>query len=326
MKNLSKKLIAIAILASLTAFMLVGCSTSDDESSSSSVVPPTTSSTVEPPQTSSETPPSSEVAPSTEPEVDETPSSVSPTGVTKQLHYNNSRYSFLQDGAEMEIAPESLGAQLGVLSLMDGLTINEETGMAEVGENGYGNTYADFASTYMDGGTVYELADHSSDYRVAVEKDGKYYVAEKSGNYDNSPLAVDEYFTNSGLMDKVVGVDIYNHMGDTLHKSLTEEETKELLNSISVGTGTDSSELNYDEIVGAQSSGQSYKMHLMLEDGTYTTSYIMPSLNMFSLGDGYAMVESFGDSIMNLFDGLGEDNAQSTPSTQPQGAPATSTQ
>ena len=295
-KQFNKRFFAIALAITASMIIATGCGSSEEESTSSEsvVTPPTTSSSVE---STPESLPQGGI-------IGNDMGNDSPTGVRKYMNMGGVRYAFIEDGKEMTVTTEQLGAELGSLTLISGLEINDETGITMPSEGEMGTEIVDFSTSFADGGKVYEITGHDSKYRVAVEKDGVYYIAENVGNSDDSAMDFNSYMTTADLANKVVKAEIYDHAGNNLLKTVEKEDATTLINTIGGTTSSEMTDEKHESVASAQSNGESYKVHFVLEDGTYTSSYFIPSLNQVSFGDGYGDSATLGADVASIFDGL----------------------
>lgn len=297
MKNKNDKKLFIIALSAITVIGLTSCGSSEEQSSTS-IVPPISATS----QISSETTNDTDEN-FMDDEYKDNSNLLSQTGTRKYLNYNNMRYAFIEDGREMELDAETLGEKIGSLTLMDGITIDENNLPQITGE--LSSDYTDFSSTFADGGNLHHISGYDSTHRLAVEKDGKYYIAENVGNHDNSAVNFGDNITNWDLTSKVVSAEIYDHNGETMLRELTKEDAAIILEKISTGRYDDNTD--NESLSTAQEDGQSYQVRFIYEDGTYTTSYVVPSMNLFSWGDNYGLVDNMADDIESYFSGLKQD-------------------
>ncbi|MEG2929848.1 MAG: hypothetical protein RR846_09930, partial [Oscillospiraceae bacterium] len=144
------------------------------------------------------------------------PSSDAPMGMRKVLIYGSSRYVFLEDGGEFKLGNDPFGECLGEI------TQNLE-------ENPKLYSTQDFSASYAVGGKIYPLPPYDPDFRVAVLHDGKAYICEKVALIDNTPIDLQEYFKTADLLSLTESIDVYDHFGLSLLKTIKGKKAQAIL-------------------------------------------------------------------------------------------------
>lgn len=213
-------------------------------------------------------------------------------GVQKYLNYNGCRYVFLEGGAAFSLKPSQLGDMLGTLEYS--IKSDPET-----------YATADFAATYLVGGTVYCIKSYDPAFRLAVVLDGAYYLCENAGYLDGSALDAEAFFSAADFRHTVSSVEIYDHDGTVLLDTLDRSQAKKMVRLLSEIIPAQLSETEYEAIAQAQSSGESYRLLLRLKDTTACQMYVIPSLSIAMLGNGrYTLPENFHTTFDPLFSDL----------------------
>ncbi len=209
--------------------------------------------------------------------------------------------------------------------------LGEELGTIEVNMMDDPDTYAmqDFAGTGYVGGTIHAIEGVDSAYRVAVAIDGEVIVFDRVAHVDGTPTDLTTYFEASKIMDNIVEVNIFDHMGSKLLRPLSDEEGDMLLSAVKESEPAVLENADYEAIAAAQTAGESFFVRAALEDGSTFTFYITPSLSIASvLDDRFVMDEDFTALATTLTDGLtqgelpqmGEAPAGQAPMGSPMGA------
>lgn len=218
-------------------------------------------------------------------------SSTSPMGVRKFMELNGLRYEFKNNGEAVVLSANEIGEKLGVLGTE--IIFGED----EVIES-------DFSTTFALNGEVYALNQYSKDFRVVVKLDGQYYIAESVGTILADQMDVFKYLETSELSSKVVKAEIMDHFGREVLKTLSKEEAVRIVEEIKDATVMTLNSDSFEQIAEAQSKGESYLVKFILEDGTETDMYIIPSLNNVSIGDYSCTDETLNQNIGDLFQGI----------------------
>ncbi len=202
-------------------------------------------------------------------------------GPRKIMNYEGYRYAFINDGTEFEIKENSLGQKLGNVSK---------------------------DATFGAGGTIYSLNEYNSEFRVAINFEGKFYIAQNVAKSDDSAIDIKDYFNKMGINDRITKVEILDHMGTKVLKTLDKDAANILINSFKQTKIAELSNENYEAIANAQSTGKSYKISFVLEDGTKVENYIIPSMGYVSIGDYTCTSETLQQQVSDIFEGLVQEN------------------
>ena len=216
----------------------------------------------------------------------------SPMGMRKYMHYNGSRYKFLNEGATFELSEKQLGNNLGTIEH----DILQEPEM---------NSSKDFSATFGVGGEVYEISEYNQEFRVALKLDGEYYIAEKVDAVDGKGVDITEYFTNADFANITEKILINDHFGSNTLNTLSKKETKTLIENIVTATPAELTNEQYEGIGKAQTEGESYLLSFLLADGTQYEMYVIPSLSLAMVGDNkYTLASEFTANCGANFEGL----------------------
>ncbi|MFD0960738.1 hypothetical protein [Paenibacillus chungangensis] len=219
-------------------------------------------------------------------------------GPQKYMNYNGHRYTFLQQGVAYDLSGfmRESKEELGTLQF----DVLEDLGSG--GKKGYANK--DYAATYLVGGTLYRLPGYDTGFRLAVELDGQYYIAQLAGRTDEGIIPANEYIALADLKRLAERVDIMNHSGSKLLHSLVEKQAvKEWIEAISASSSADDlTREDMEKLARAQSEGRSYKIAFQLKDNTSIDMYVAPELKLASIGNGrYVLAEAFLKQYGQLF-------------------------
>lgn len=220
------------------------------------------------------------------------PAADAPDGMRKMMNYNGNRYVFLEDGAAYSLSAQQLKAALGTLDY-------------DIQADPQANGKKEFSTTFALGGTVYELADYDPAFRLAVEWEGNYYLCQRTGQTDNSPMDAAEYFAAARFPERIERVSIADHAGAEVLAEFPGGEISALIGALAQAQPAALAEEDYLAIASAQTEGESYQLLLELNDGTTSSLYVLPSLQIAMIGDNrYALPDSFSEKFGDLFDGL----------------------
>lgn len=220
------------------------------------------------------------------------PGADSPNGVRKMMNYDGLRYVFLENGAAYDLEPSVLSQPLGTLSY--DIQQDPET---------YG--FADCAASFAVGGTVYQIDGYDPAFRLAVEWEGQYYIAQCVDTLDGSPLELSRYFDAANLQGRTKEMQVCDHAGRNVLCTFTADDAKALLALLSQALPAEFTNEEYQEIARAQRSGGSYQLVFRLEDSTAYTMYVIPSLSVVSAGDNrYRMADEYVQELQDLFSGI----------------------
>lgn len=207
--------------------------------------------------------------------------------VRKFINYDDSRYAVIETLDKKDFDTNKLGDKLGMIqyNLMD--------------ENQ--DLEANFAGTFAIGGDIYALKSYNSKFRLAVVYNNQVYICENVDNINAKKMDLQEYFRTSRLIETTKNIEIYDHMGSTLLKTLDEKTSKELLTELSKSTFEEKTNAQFEEMGSAQAEGNSFSMSLILEDGSKTEMYVIPKLGLVSIGDNtYDMNTNAKNIILEL--------------------------
>lgn len=219
-----------------------------------------------------------------EPIVMEAPSQDSPMGPRKIMNYDGHRYAFLENGALYRLE-DQVGQELGVL---EGDILADPQGAGQ----------KDLAATFALGGKVRVLAGYDPRFRVAVELDGSYYICENVAAVGRDALDLEEYL-DAADFDEIAGsAEILDHMG---REVLTGTEPGWLLDDLREAEPAVLTDEDYASIGQAQREGKSFRVELLLADGTRYGFYLIPELQLAMVGDSKYTLEL---SHAEIFDGL----------------------
>lgn len=226
------------------------------------------------------------------------PAESDPVGIRKYMNYNGHRYVFIENGSTYSLSSNQLNRALGTL----------EHDIQSDKEN---NSGKEFSSTFALGGTVFEMTDYDSDYRVAVEWEGNYYICQSVGLSDNTPMNISEHFQAADFPNAVNGISIYDHAGTEMLSQIPPEYITTLISTLSQAQPAKLTDNDYQQIGKAQKEGKSFQLFLALNDGTIYKLYVIPSLEITMIGDNrYILPTDFSANFEQLFEGL---NQQSLP-------------
>ena len=218
-----------------------------------------------------------------------TPGADSPNGIRKMMNYGGFRYAFLENGAAYDLDPAVLSKFLGKLSY--DIQQDPET---------YSST--ELAASFAVGGTVYQIDGYDPAFRLAVEWEGQYYIAQCVDTLDDSPLELSSYFDTANLQDRTEEIQICDHNGRSVLCTLTGDAADKLLSLMSQVVPVELTNEEYQELARAQRSGRSYQLVFRLEDSTAYTMYVIPALSVVSAGDNrYQMPEEYAKDLTDLF-------------------------
>ena len=231
----------------------------------------------------------------TEPIVQTAPASDSPDGMRRFINWNGMRYEFLENGAAYQIPAELLGDAVGTLTY-------------DIAADPEANAGKDLSTTYALGGTVYELKEYDTQFRVAVEYDGGYCICQSVAFTDGTQLDPAAYFALAGFPGNIQSVSVFDHGGNSLLTQLPQEETEQFVEMLTQSVSAQLSDEQYQQIGQAQREGRSFRVTFDLADGTSYGFYLIPSLNIAMFGDGrYTTPAEFSDAFGAFFDGLEQD-------------------
>lgn len=201
---------------------------------------------------------------------DETPEQTSPMGGRKMVDINGSRFVFINNAEPIDAQYFQIGDQINTL------------------ENGI----------------FYKLGNYDPAFRQVYKYEDQFYVVENMANSDDSPIDVKAYLETANLEETVMFADIFNHMGDQILKNIDAEASKQILAAFKEGKVATLENADYEAIAAAQSEEKSYRVVFTLEDNTSFTSYVIPSMNYFTIGDYTCTLDGLNEKIGGLFENL----------------------
>lgn len=198
------------------------------------------------------------------------PQSTSEMGMRKFFNYEGNRYAIL----DSEYSPDKveLGKELGVLKI-------------EMVQGDMETLEADFATTFGVGGKIYEIRGYNKGFRVLLEHEGSYYMAENVGKVSGEVFDLKEYFDVSNLIGNYKSMAIHDPMTRDKAKDVEVELGKEILEEIKNSSTKDLTDDEYMSIASAQTNGDFGLIVTTLKDGSYVEMFIMPELGYISVGD-----------------------------------------
>ena len=114
-----------------------------------------------------------------------------------------------------------------------------------------------------------------------------------------------EYFAAARFPERIERVSIADHAGAEVLAEFPGGEISALIGELSQAQPAALAEEDYLAIARAQTDGESYQLLLDLNDGTTSSLYVLPSLQIAMIGDNrYALPDSFSEKFGDLFDGL----------------------
>ena len=222
----------------------------------------------------------------------------SPTGISKYLNYNGCRYRFIENGSTFALDQNFLAEPLGTLEY--DITADPKA---------YGSK--DYATTFAQGGTIYEMQSYDPAFRVAVELNGKFYICENVDNTDGSDVDVTAYFEAANFKETVTEISVYDHFGREELTRLSGKNVIRMIEVLSEVTPAVLSNDDYSEIGKAQKSGESFLLVFHLADTTRYQMYVIPSLSIAMIGNNrYILTDEFHNAFDATFAGLNQNVAQ----------------
>lgn len=216
----------------------------------------------------------------TTPQITKQAPAASPNGIRKFLNYNGYRYAFVDDGAPFKFSGDEPSKSLGALEF--DLKRDIEKNEPAI------NAAKDYATTFAFGGKLYEIPSYPSHFRIAVQYEHQFYLAEIVAKVDDTAITAAEYLEISNLKVQVQDFHILNHMGnDVLKKVTTRTSVNAVIDGLYDATNAHLTNKEYEAIADAQSKGKSYLLKFNLKDGTHMNMYMIPELNIVSMGDSY---------------------------------------
>ncbi len=150
----------------------------------------------------------------------------------------------------------------------------------------------DLANSFSEDAVFYSMEGYDEAFRIIIESGDTYYVCEST---QAAASDIVNYF------DRVYGGLISSHMGLSDYAELTAEETLKLLDIFSKATKAELTNDDYQNIATAQTEGKSYRLKVIFDDDTFTTIYVIPELNLVSIGQEYYTSQTLADDIADYF-------------------------
>ncbi len=222
------------------------------------------------------------------------PADSAPFGMRKFMNYNGHRYVFIENGSTYALSSNQLNGALGTL-------------VHDVQSDLENNSNKEFSSTFAIGGTIFELTNYDSDFRVAVEWEDNYYICQSVGLSDNTPMNISEHFQSADFPNAINGISVYDHAGTEMLAEIPSEFITALISTLSQAQPAKLSDEEYQKIGKAQNEGKSFQLFLTLNDGTIYKLYVIPSLEITMIGDNrYILPADFSANFGQLFEGLNQ--------------------
>ncbi|MBD3920963.1 hypothetical protein H8B09_19510 [Paenibacillus sp. PR3] len=218
--------------------------------------------------------------------------------VRKFLNYNGSRYEFLNNGQPYDLSELKLEESEPLGKLEYDITVDMQNG----GTNGYASR--DFGTTYMTEGILYKLPGYDPAFRLAVARDDRYYIVQLVGHTDDSAIAAKDYVAAARLNKLVERVELLEYTGSQLlHAWSIEKEVREWVKHIAAfeSAGKLTNE-QYEQLAKARVPGETYKLRVVLKDGTAIDMLLTPRLRLISIGDSqYKLSDDWVTTYSYLF-------------------------
>ncbi|MFV0400101.1 MAG: hypothetical protein ACK5LX_05710 [Oscillospiraceae bacterium] len=163
----------------------------------------------------------------------------------------------------------------------------------------------DYAATFALGGTVWELPGYNPGFRLAVELDDIWYIADVVGRVDGEPLGA-KYYIDTAKLDKQVSQILITPLnyGDILG-TIDGETASKLLAELKNASPASLTNEEYETFARIQSQGGTYTLVVQLKDATSVEMLITPELGIISIGDDkYHLTDRFVADYGSLFEGL----------------------
>lgn len=220
------------------------------------------------------------------------PGADSQNGMRKMMNYDGFRYVFLENGAVYDLDASALSRPLGTLNY-DILQEPERYGSAE------------FAANFAVGGTIYQMDGYDPAFRLAVEWEGQYYIAQCVDTLDHSILELQDCLKAADLKNRTEEVWICDHTGRSVLCTRTGDDMQALLVLLTQAAPAELTKDQYQEIARAQRNGESYQLVFQLRDGTTYIMYVIPALSIVSAGDNYYLMSGeYAQKLSDAFSAL----------------------
>lgn len=210
----------------------------------------------------------------------------------KNMAMDGHCYAFAGNGARYDFSAFDITMSLGTLDH----ELSEDMASPDNNQSAAG----DFATTWAPGGTVYEIPGYDPAFRVAVEQNGAWYMAELVANLDGTPLDAGYYFDVSAMRSRVRGADVIPGWGvEALHR-FGRKDARTIVDILATASPAALSDGEREAAAQARSEGRSWQLCLRLADDTTVTLDIIPNLALFAIGDDdfylpAAFMEQYGE-------------------------------
>ena len=217
----------------------------------------------------------------------ENPSYGQQVGVRKFMNYKGYRYVFLEE-IPQNIDFSSLTNQLGQLESL--LIFGETT-----------DTAKEYATTFAQGGTIWESKDYNPDYRVVVEHEGQYYLCENVGRSDDTYFDLAHFFEAADFGERALGIEVSRRIDGIFITELDQQTSKALLEDISKSRFLETDQIPYEELASDEAREKSITLKILLSDETSLEIFATPSLRILSIGDNYYQIsEAVQESLKGI--------------------------
>lgn len=199
---------------------------------------------------------------------------IEPMSAQSYLNYNGNRYSFLDNGAFFDLS----GVKLGPI--------------------------ADSMQPANGEGTIYTIPGYDPGFRLAVEREGHYRIAQFAGKSDDGVIAADEFLALADLGRLTERVEIMTHTGtELLHAIEGKKNLQALIKAIGQSKIADDWTMEDERrLAVSQIAGNSFMIKFNLKDGTAVSMHAMPELKLATIGNGrYRLSERFLNDYADLF-------------------------
>jgi hypothetical protein len=223
--------------------------------------------------------------------------------VRKFLNYNGSRYAFLNNGEPYDLSEWKLEESEPLGKLEYDIAADMQNG----GTEGYASR--DFGTTYLMGGNLYQLPGYDPAFRLAVERDDRYYIVQLVGRTDDGSIPAVDYVEAAHLDQLAERVELLDHSSKQLRAWSAMKDVSEWIGRISAfeSAGQLTNE-QYEQLAEAGSSGETYTLHVALKDGTAIDMLLNPGLRLISIGDSrYQLSEATYSDLFDSNDNNRED-------------------
>lgn len=198
--------------------------------------------------------------------------------------YKGLNYFMTADDSSL-ITKEMVGEKIG--SSSDFLDFKETVDKALLSK--------ELANSISQNAIFYKMNGYSDKFRILIEINGVYNICENSQINKNDML---EY---KNLVEKAT---VNNNSLTKEFKEIKKEDAVKLVEIFSKTTKAALSDAEYEKIAQAEVDGKSYQVKLLFKDGSSTKIFVIPELNLVSIGQEYHTSNSLKEDIAFTFDGL----------------------